>query len=189
MVRSMAVRLAAARGRRFLIPDRSGDLFRHARRQPRRGPCRLAAAIAPRYRPLILLGADGGLRIAEMAGPRSARVALAAVLCSVGRVWAGVAPLLTARRLTLSTLMRDRSIRPASPSSSSRTRVCRSNTPARVQAANRRSAVAALPQPSSRAGSSSQGVTGAGHEHHGGEAGPVGDGAAAAAVSAGWRRW
>jgi integrase len=39
---------------------------------------RLADAVAPRYRPLILLGAYGGLRIGEMAGLRRARVDLAA---------------------------------------------------------------------------------------------------------------
>jgi len=37
---------------------------------------RLADAIAPRYRPLILLGAYGGLRIGEMAGLRRSRVDL-----------------------------------------------------------------------------------------------------------------
>jgi integrase len=36
----------------------------------------LAAAIAPRYRALVLVGAYGGLRIGELAGPRRSRVDL-----------------------------------------------------------------------------------------------------------------
>src|SRR4051794_679499 len=48
MVMSMAVTLAAARGPRFSIPDRSGHLFRHARRHPRRRARRVAPVGAGR---------------------------------------------------------------------------------------------------------------------------------------------
>jgi hypothetical protein len=85
-------------------------------------------------------------------------VELAAGLAAVGGVCAGVASPFAARRLTESTLTRDQSRRPASPSASSRTRLSRSNTPARVHSVKRRQTVEALPQPSSRAGSSCQGV-------------------------------
>lgn len=85
-------------------------------------------------------------------------VELAAGLAAVGGVCAGVAPPFVAHRLTESTLTRDQSRWPASPSASSRTRLSRSNTPARVHSVKRRQAVEALPQPSSRAGSSCQGV-------------------------------
>src|SRR5919106_3932958 len=46
---SMTVTLAATRYRRFSIPDRSGDLFRHARRHPGRRAHRLAPVGAGRH--------------------------------------------------------------------------------------------------------------------------------------------
>src|SRR5512133_386433 len=49
MVMSMPVTLAAARGRRFSIPDRSGHLFGHTRRHPRRRERRLAPVGAGRH--------------------------------------------------------------------------------------------------------------------------------------------
>src|SRR5258706_9069809 len=49
MVMSMAVTLAAARGRRFSIPDRSGHLFRHAGRHSRRRARRLVPIDAGRH--------------------------------------------------------------------------------------------------------------------------------------------
>jgi integrase len=47
---------------------------------------RLAVAVGPGYRALILLGADGGLRIGEMAGLRRKRLDLAAGVVEVAEV-------------------------------------------------------------------------------------------------------
>src|SRR5450755_567642 len=49
MVMSIALTLVAARDRRFSIPDRSGHLFRHARRHPRRRASWLAPVGAGRH--------------------------------------------------------------------------------------------------------------------------------------------
>jgi hypothetical protein len=49
MVMSMAGTLVPARGGRFSIPDRSGDLLGHARRHPRRRARRLPAVDAGRH--------------------------------------------------------------------------------------------------------------------------------------------
>src|SRR3954447_9196587 len=49
MVMSMAITLTAARGPRFSIPDRSGDLLRQARRHPRRRAGRVAPVGAGRH--------------------------------------------------------------------------------------------------------------------------------------------
>jgi hypothetical protein len=63
-----------------------------------------------------------------------------------------------ARTLVLSTLARDQFSRPRSPSRSNSTGWSRSNTPAVAHSARRRQQVAGEPHPSSRAGSSRQGV-------------------------------
>jgi hypothetical protein len=59
----------------------------------------------------------------------------------------------TTRRLNESTVTRDQSSAPVSPSSSSSTSWSRSNTPARAHSANRRQQLVTLPQPNSPTGS------------------------------------
>jgi hypothetical protein len=63
-----------------------------------------------------------------------------------------------ARMLMVSTLARDQSSRPCSPSRSNTSRWSWSNTPACAHSARRRQQVAGEPQPSSRAGNSRHGV-------------------------------
>jgi hypothetical protein len=63
-----------------------------------------------------------------------------------------------ARTLMVSTLTRDQSTWPCSPSRSNTARCRASNTPAAAHSVSRRQQVAGEPQPSSRAGSSRQGV-------------------------------
>jgi hypothetical protein len=71
---------------------------------------------------------------------------------------ANLLPPRLARTLMVSTLARDQSSRPCSPSRSKTTRWSWSNTPAWAQSVRRRQQVAGEPQPSSRAGSSRHGV-------------------------------
>jgi hypothetical protein len=93
-----------------------------------------------------------------------------------------------ARTLMVSTLARSQSTGPAHPAGPRPQRCRASSTPAAVHSVRRRQQVDGDPQPSSRAGSSRQGVE-VRHVHDRGKAGPIGDGPMAAAVRrAGGRR-
>jgi len=78
-------------------------------------------------------------------------------LAAIDRICANVVPPRLARTLAESTLARDQSSRPCSPSRSRMPRWICSNTPALAHSARRRQAVAGEPQPSSLAGSSRHG--------------------------------
>jgi hypothetical protein len=79
-------------------------------------------------------------------------------LAPVDRISANVVPPRLARTLMESTLARDQSSRPASPSRSSTSAWRCSKTPVLAHWSSRRQAVDGEPQPSSRAGSSRHGV-------------------------------
>jgi hypothetical protein len=86
------------------------------------------------------------------------KVELGSWLAAVDRICAHMVPPRLARTLMVSTLARDQSSRPATPSRSSTSRWRASNTPARAHSSKRRQTVAGEPQPSSLAGSSRHGV-------------------------------
>jgi hypothetical protein len=83
---------------------------------------------------------------------------LAPRLATIDGMCAHLVPPRLARTLMVSTLTRDQSSRPCSPSRSSTSRWSWSNTPALAHSVRRRQQVAGEPLPSSRAGSSRHGV-------------------------------
>jgi hypothetical protein len=114
---------------------------------------------------------------------------LGAGLAAIGGIGAGQVPTLTARRLKESTLTRSRSMRPVSPSSSSRAAWSCSNTPARAHSSKRRQQVVAGPQPQLLGREQTPGGGGAGHEHQGGDTVAVRDPTRHPAARTGWWRW
>jgi hypothetical protein len=86
------------------------------------------------------------------------QVELAPGLATIDGICAHLVPPRLARTLMVSTLARDQSSRPCSPSRSRTSRCKASNTPAFAHSVRRRQQVAGEPQPSSRAGSSRHGV-------------------------------
>ena len=110
-----------------------------------------------RHRRVVGVGRADHHRDRQPAGV-TGKVQLGPRLAPIDRVCAGQVPPLTARRLKESTLTRSRSMRPASPSSSSGTACSCANTPALAHVSSRRQQVVALPQPSSMASRRLQGV-------------------------------
>jgi hypothetical protein len=86
------------------------------------------------------------------------QVELAPRLATIDGICAHMVPPRLARTLMVSTLARVQSSRPCSPRRSKTTRCSWSNTPALAHSVRRRQQVEGEPQPSSRAGSSRQGV-------------------------------
>jgi hypothetical protein len=86
------------------------------------------------------------------------QVELASRLAAVDWICAHLVPPRLARTLMVSTLVRDQSSWPCSPSRSSTSRWSWSNTPAPAHSARRRQHVAGEPHPSSRAGNRRHGV-------------------------------